>query len=63
MARQDSPRGYPNRRKIVALANKAIAGSHTHFNSLNKTPIPHSEKKPKPMGETRMGLHGKKNLS
>jgi hypothetical protein len=48
---------------MVPVTNTAADGSHTHLTSLSRTRIPHSEKKPKPKGETSIGLQGKKNLS
>jgi hypothetical protein len=56
-------RGYPNRRSTVPVTNTAAAGSQTHLNSLSNTRIPHSEKNPRPMGETWIGRQEKKNLS
>src|SRR5205823_12240846 len=41
-----------------------VDGSHTHLNSLSITRIPHFEKKlATPIGDTSIGLHGKKYLS
>ena len=47
----------------VARTTIMKAGSHTHWSSLLMTAKPHLLKKAlTPIGETSMGVHGKKNL-
>jgi hypothetical protein len=52
------------RRRLAAAARenaaRAMHGAQTHTNSLRSVATPRGEKKPAPMGETRIGLHGKK---
>src|SRR5687768_564281 len=55
---------YPYRRARCPSTNINADGSHTHLSSLKITRTPHSEKKlPMPIGDTSIGLHGKKYLS
>src|SRR6187549_739104 len=46
-----------------AVAKMTALGIQIQMNSLAITPIPRSLKKPKPIGDTSIGRHGKKNLS
>ncbi|GAC1635374.1 MAG: hypothetical protein NVS9B14_12520 [Candidatus Acidiferrum sp.] len=39
-----------------------MAAGHTQINSLQSTPSPRSEKKAAPMGDTKIGRHGRKYL-
>src|SRR4051794_7673576 len=52
-----------NRLRTCPMPKIIIDGSHTHLISLKITVSPRCEKKPKPMGETSMGLKEKKYLS
>lgn len=54
----------PYRRTMYPTVKMTVDGSHTHLNSLSITRIPHFEKKlATPIGDTSIGLHGKKCLS